>query len=211
MTPDQLNAFSNSAPANYNLPHSPNPGLPTVAPNIDNQLKTMADIHLPDQISWWPPAFGWWIVLIVTLLLMYLIYKVIRKKLHQGKYKKQARKELQTISHFWKKHQNLIATSSRLSVLIRRIALANNQSGKHGTKNKRTQVASLTAQQWLLYLEQQPGLTDCSKLYKEILIQLPYQDPSIHFDISEQKQLAKQMEDLLTSVNIWINKGFKHV
>ncbi len=225
MTPDQLSALSNTAPPNTllpgSLPNSPVPGLPAAVANSDNQLKALADIHLPDQISWWPPAPGWWIVFFITLLLIYLAYKIIKKKLHQAKYKKRAKYELQTISRFWKKQQNLIATSSRLSILVRRIALAdisldnskqnNIFPANNALHNNRRQIASLSDQQWLLYLEQQPGLAQCSKLYREILLQLPYQDPMIHFDISEQQQLSKKMDDLLASINIWINKGFKHV
>ncbi|MFK5893762.1 MAG: DUF4381 domain-containing protein [Pseudomonadota bacterium] len=205
MTPDQLSALANTPSPNISLPHSPNPGMPASVPNIDNQLKALADIHLPDQISWWPPAPGWWLVLVGTVVLAYLAYKFIKKKLHQAKYKKQAREELLTLSRFWKKQQNLIATASRLSVLMRRIALANNLS------TTRTEIASLSDQQWLLYLEQQPGLTGSSKLYSEILIELAYQDPIIHFDMSQQQQLTKKMDSLLSSVSIWINKGFKHV
>ena len=225
MTPDQLSALSNTAPSNPlipgSLPNSPVPGLPAAVANSNNQLNALADIHLPDQISWWPPAPGWWLVLFVTLLVVFLAYKFIKKKLHQAKYKKQARQELQTISRFWKKQQNLIATSSRLSILIRRIALAdisvdnskqnNNLPANNVVNNNRREIAALNDQQWLLYLDQQPGLAQCSKLYDEILLQLPYQDPMIHFDMSEQQQLRKKMDDLLAAISIWISKGFKYV
>jgi len=190
-----------------NLPHSPDPGKYSAATNLDQELLALADIHLPEQIIWWPPAPGWWILTLITLLLIYSIYQFIKKKLHQAKYKKQAREELQKISRFWQKQQNLIATASHLSSLIRRIALADNK----GLNNKQISIASLTDEQWLLYLQQQPGLKNINQQYNDILLQLPYQDPMIHFDQAEQQQLAKKMDDLLSSLTIWIKKGFKHV
>lgn len=205
MNSDPLNALSNTPQTAMSLPHSPDPGIHSAAAELDNALQALADIHLPEQISWWPPAPGWWIVMIITCILIFYTYKIIRKKLHQVKYKKQAREELQNISRFWQKQQNLIATASHLSSLIRRIALADTK----GLES--VNIASLTDEQWLLYLQQQPGLQHISLQYHDILLELPYQDPMIHFDLSEQEQLAKKMESLLSSISIWIKKGFKHV
>ena len=65
MTPDQLNNIGNTTPSNIGLPQSTTPGIPAPAINIDNELQALADIHLPDQISWWPPAPGWWLLFFI--------------------------------------------------------------------------------------------------------------------------------------------------
>ncbi|MEC7549612.1 MAG: DUF4381 domain-containing protein, partial [Pseudomonadota bacterium] len=31
-------------------------------------LAQLADIHLPAEISFWPPAFGWWILALLLLV-----------------------------------------------------------------------------------------------------------------------------------------------
>ena len=31
-------------------------------------LAQLADIHLPAEISFWPPAFGWWILALLLLI-----------------------------------------------------------------------------------------------------------------------------------------------
>jgi len=208
MNNNPLSAFSNTPQPSMNLPHTPVPSMQSqaAAPNIDNQLNALADIHLPEQISWWPPAPGWWIVFVITILIIYFIYKIIKKQLHRAKFRKQAREELHKITRFWQKQQNLIATASHLSSLIRRIALAENNKHK-----SRSNIASLSDHEWLLYLQQQPGLKNINQQYDDILLQLPYQDPMIHFDVSEKKQLATKMDSLLLSISTWIKKGFKHV
>ena len=48
-------------------------------------LAQLADIHLPAEISYWPPAPGWWILALIVLVLMVLaIRRYIRhRNLHQ--------------------------------------------------------------------------------------------------------------------------------
>jgi hypothetical protein len=43
----------------------------------------LKDIHLPDAISWWPPAIGWWLIIILMPLLIvffYWFYKRLTRK-----------------------------------------------------------------------------------------------------------------------------------
>ena len=52
----------------------------------NNLLEQLKDIYLPQQISsWWPLAYGWWIMIVVLMLLVLLCLLVlqIRKKHHR--------------------------------------------------------------------------------------------------------------------------------
>ncbi|GLO63969.1 hypothetical protein MACH09_44770 [Vibrio sp. MACH09] len=51
-----------------------------LSPELYAQLDKLRDIHLPDPISWWPLALGWWALLGVVLCfamlgIIYLFYK----------------------------------------------------------------------------------------------------------------------------------------
>jgi len=47
--------------------------------NPDNLLSQLRDVHAPEPFGWWPLAPGWWIVIILGLiLLLTLVYSCIR-------------------------------------------------------------------------------------------------------------------------------------
>ena len=47
----------------------------------------MRDIHLAEAVNWWPLAWGWWLVIVVSIaaliLLFYALYRRHRKKATQ--------------------------------------------------------------------------------------------------------------------------------
>ena len=230
MTPDQLNALGSKPTQPISaLPHSPISNGPSAtnpmqqnATDIDGQLKLLADIHLPDPLSWWPPAPGWWILLFLTFLLLFLFIKFVRPKLINNKeirqLKKQAQEELQLISRHWKKQQNIVASSARVSEFIRKLSLTEqriiNQNSTQNkgniSKNLRSGIASLTNEQWLNYIKIKPGMDAVNSDFKDLLFELPYQDPLLLIENEEFKLLAIKLDTLLAAIKQWIIKGFKN-
>lgn len=49
---------------------------------MPDNLPELRDIHLPDGISVWPPAYGWWVMLAVVIgcVLGYRLFKILRAK-----------------------------------------------------------------------------------------------------------------------------------
>ncbi len=101
----------------------------------------LKDIHLPDPISWWPPAIGWWMLaLLIPLLIGLVIW--LYKKITAKSAIKTANKLLASIK-LDKQRDNLLIVSE-LSALIRRVAIS---------VSPREKAASLTGQQWLSFLD----------------------------------------------------------
>lgn len=137
-----------------------------------NEL-AIRDIHLPEAVSGWPPAIGWWLIPLIALLLAFALYKFIKYKRQHRKiaYKKIALKELMEIS---KKQCTHTETLREVSALLRRIALSYMQ---------RKDSASLTGQKWieqLNSLSSQPVF--CDEI-SQLLIHGAYQ-PTLEFDPS---------------------------
>lgn len=101
----------------------------------------LKDIHLPADVSWWPPAAGWWLVaILLPPILVGLAY--LYKRLRWQTALKTAGKVLKAIrqDHARDSLQRL----AELSVLLRRVAIS---------VSPRSEAASLTGDGWLAYLD----------------------------------------------------------
>ena len=49
---------------------------------MDSQelLNQLADIRLPNEIGLWPPAPGWWVLLVILLFALYAAFKAFSKR-----------------------------------------------------------------------------------------------------------------------------------
>lgn len=128
------------------------------------KLLDLKDIHEPLPIGWWPPAIGWWLSLLLILTMIassIWLYKRITRKTAV----KTARQHLLQI----KKDATLdgIATISRLSQLLRRVAIS--------VSANRAEAAGLVGQQWLAFLDQSMTGNPFTKGVGQLLIKIPYQ------------------------------------
>ena len=63
--------------------------------NPTDPLAQLRDIHLPEPISWWPPAPGWWILaLLLISALSYGLYRFFQWR-NNNLYRRQALAELE--------------------------------------------------------------------------------------------------------------------
>jgi len=101
----------------------------------------LKDIHLPEPIHWWPPAIGWWLLMVlVPLLIVAAIF--LFKRLRRQTALKTAGKLLAAL----RKDQNRDSLQAliALSALLRRVAIST---------APRTDVAALSGEAWLAYLD----------------------------------------------------------
>ncbi|MEM7016166.1 MAG: DUF4381 domain-containing protein [Pseudomonadota bacterium] len=128
-------------------------------------LSQLHDIQMPDPISFWPPAPGWWVL--GVLMLAGLVFLVIRGwRWHARRaFKRQALIEARDIySHYQQYHDDgkLIAD---MSILLKRVALM-----RFGP----AEVAALQGQDWLEFLDRVDRSAAFTQGVGSVLAEGPY-------------------------------------
>jgi len=151
-------------------------------PAMQNTLN-LRDIHLPDAVSWWPPAIGWWIVLALLLLIIYLTPKI---------YQRLTFKPLNTVSNQafeeivadYRAHDDPLALIQSLSKLLRQISMS-----YHGREHS----AYLTGNEWINSLNELTEENYFTDTLRNTLINGPY-----------QKNTTFQTTNILNATKKWI-------
>lgn len=129
----------------------------------------LRDIHLPDPVSWWPPAPGWWMLLVMSILLFFSVRGFLRMK-KARRVRVAAMNELESLSVVFNQTQDAHRLVKALSVLLRRICLS---------YYPRFNVAGLTGEAWLAFLDKHPegkkAHVHFSEGFGRTLITAPYQ------------------------------------
>ena len=148
----------------------------------------LRDIHLPDPISWWPLAPGWWIIagiIVFIVIAFFIIRKIYRSKaLHR-----ETNFEMERIKNRFIFNSNQYELIQSLSVLLRRSCIS---------YYPRHETASLTGDHWLKYLDSTSPTfaSNTSRFFNgvgEIIANAPYMNPSaeIKTDVVELISLCE--------------------
>lgn len=145
---------------------------------LNNNLP-IKDIHLPDEIIWWPLAPVWWFVLLSALFLALLIYRKHHTATARHKILlNEAQHLLERISQ----QQDDQAVIREVSVLLRRTAMS--LYGRH-------RVAGLSAQSWLAFLDKTGGTQAFTDGAGSALLDQPYKKHS-QFEREKILGMARQ-------------------
>ena len=106
-------------------------------------LSGLRDIHLPIEPPWWPPAIGWWLLLLGFCVATLVVYGVFLY--WWSRPKQYALRELKQI---WREQTDTIARARQTSALLKRVALLN---------FSRRKVAALTGDAWIDFLLSKTG------------------------------------------------------
>jgi hypothetical protein len=135
--------------------------------NQTDPLAQLRDIHLPDPISWWPLAPGWWLLAIIGIAGSVIAGRLLVKRYKNRSYRRQALAQLKRLDHS-DCQQRLIAVFE----LLRQVALSAYPQGNFASLAPNEFVHFLQSSsgkplfndladnwQWLLYA-QQPQIED---------------------------------------------------
>lgn len=146
-------------------------------------LDQLADIHLPDSLSWWPLAPGWW-VLIALFIIAIIGFFIWRTRKQQNYYRLVAQQELAAIYTQYQQSQDTAAYLHSLSVLLRRTAI---------TAYPQSFNASIKGAEWLSWLDAVcPALNQkfSSELGQSLLTSAYQKNPQV--DATGLYQLSEQ-------------------
>ncbi|MBN3561607.1 DUF4381 domain-containing protein [Aliamphritea spongicola] len=156
-------------------------------PDVQAQLDLLRDISLPEAVSWWPLAPGWWLAAgtVVTLLTGALVYLYF----HRRSLRYIALQEL-TLLRQQAGDMHSVELATRLSVLLHRVAVAggNRASGK------------LSNAQWSEYLSQGKG--GMAPDIAEFIASAPYRE-QVHFPANTE---MPEHSSLLDKSEHWIRR-----
>ncbi len=135
---------------------------------MDENALPLRDLHLPEAIGWWPLAPGWWIVLLLmAAALGYLSWRLFKRwQFHAPR--RYALRELARFEAEYLEHRNPVLLGKQLSELLRRGMLA---------YAPREEVAGLTGEAWLAWLDNGMPLPYFHTEGGKSLLNLPYRDP----------------------------------
>lgn len=131
---------------------------------VDFSTLPLRDIHLPEAVPWWPPAYGWWLLLgLVAIAAGVLAWR------YRSHYRERA-----ALRGFRAVARDLSAGGApgvcvqRISVILRRFAMSVAGS---------TPVAGLTGDAWLRFLDSRWARDEFSAGIGRVLIFGPYAPP----------------------------------
>ena len=104
----------------------------------------LRDIHMPDSVSWWPPALGWWLVIgiLFTLVAVVLAVKWMKRR---RQFNRIALAEFNQIIAHYNSHGNPQQLLQELSALMRRITIS---------AFPERHAAGMTGDAWLRFLDE---------------------------------------------------------
>ncbi len=160
---------------------------------MNEQTLNLRDIHLPDAISWWPLAPGWWMLLLAALLIISALL-VSRKIYRSRQLKRDIQSEIDLIRSQFQKTQNRSQLAKSLSILLRRASISFYPEAN---------IAGLTGEHWLDYLDKTTVKPSEKFSFNsdtgKILLTAPYLPENTELDFDAQSLINQCESWLLTA------------
>lgn len=141
----------------------------------------LRDLHLPEVIGWWPLAPGWWAVIGIVLIGIGFLIRAWLRTRARGAARRYALGQLDALEQQYEQHKDPIAFGAKLSELLRRVMLA---------YAPRTDIAGLTGEEWLQWLDQGLAQPVFSNGPGRQILDLPYRNPNTQMSASDVDRLV---------------------
>lgn len=149
---------------------------------MNDNLPELRDIHLPESVSAWPPAYGWFVILVA----LGVIYGSI--KLY-GLWKRKSKKiyTLRALENLDKTHP--LASATKISELLRRVCIL-----------RYPEAVALDGADWLAFLEKN-GKEKLSENAAALLRYAPYENPKT------QTYSQENLQELTKFAQNWVGEN----
>ncbi|MBR1605220.1 MAG: DUF4381 domain-containing protein [Alphaproteobacteria bacterium] len=149
---------------------------------MNDNLPELRDIHLPEGVSFFPPAYGWYVIVITVILcvVMVKLYKMWVQK-SRKKYALKILAELDT--------DEIITSVARISELLRRICIY-----------RYPQAVALSGEDWWNFIARHSQVK-LSTSSKDLLLNAPY------MNIKSQKYQTQNLQEITSFAQSWIGEN----
>lgn len=147
--------------------------------NPQDPLSQLKDIHLPAAGGFWPPAPGWWLLTLLALLLIVALVWLVRRRVKNNRWLKQARAELSELDRQARPDP---AWFAQLNTLLKRAARQ---------RYPERHPESLSGDAWIDFLlETAPGQRIASRPVVEAMVHSAWQ-PNREADPKQATRFAQ--------------------
>ncbi len=160
------------------IPTSTTGAIPGNAAAQTDALAELRNIHLPDPVSGFPVAPGWWILAVLVLVSSYLIIRWLIRYWLANRYRRAGTRQLNELLKQFERDEDQKKYLANFAILIKRLAM---------TVYPRERVASLTGEEWVAFLDKSAGSNAFSMGVGQVLMYSAYEKEA-QFDVQQLHQ-----------------------
>ena len=143
-----------------------------------NPLDQLKDIHLPNPVSLWPPAIGWWVLAVLALFGLAALLMFLLRHHRKQRYRRLACQQLAQLHQCYQEERNDLDYLLSINKLLKQVSV------NYYNKN---QVSRLSGEAWLTFLDQTGNTRAFSQGPGRVLATGPYATP---------EQLSTELTDI---------------
>lgn len=159
--------------------------------NASNPLAQLRDIHLPEPVSWWPLAPGWWLLIVAMFILLVWLGIKWRQRQQFRKAFIRCRQEINAIAEAYQKNPDNRQLIAQYSQLMRRVLML---------RLGRDKVASVTGEELISLLEEHGLAKPLTNEVRELLVEGPYRKD---IEFSDFNHIKHSLDETLLKISLY--------